>query len=303
MQIVTVLGKICGKLFSPRSTAYRKLQAFYQTVISVKKFSKRNNITVAVNVTQHCNLNCACCNQFSPLVNEYFYPAETFQKECARLLEIGGRRIGEIGLQGGEPLLHPALTEFFDIARTCFNRHNPSGRISLISNGILLLKQPESFWSSCKKNNVVIVITNYRINLDYKTMERHAKDHGVQLEYIEDTDKIEKTTNRTVLDPSGTQNIRDSFRLCFYANKCINLREGKLYTCPTVQAIHFFNAYFHQNFHVSEKDSIDIYRAKTMNEILEFLCKPIPFCRYCNWKDVQTQIPWHTSKRDISEWV
>jgi MoaA/NifB/PqqE/SkfB family radical SAM enzyme len=303
MHIVTALGMVCRKFLSPQSAAYRALAAFYQRLDSLKRQYVRNSITVAVNVTQHCNLNCACCNQFSPLVDEYFYPVETFQNECGRLLAVGKQKISMIGFQGGEPLLHPRLAEFFDIARVCFDKYNPAGRISMISNGLLLLSQPESFWRNCKKNNVTINITNYRIRLDYNAMEMTAKKYGVQFEYIEDSGIIEKTTNRMPFDMAGTQDVKTTWRLCYYANKCINLREGKLYTCPTVQGAPFFNSYFGTHLEISEKDSIDIFKAKNIDEILDFLSKPVPFCRYCNWKTAQTQIPWRTSTKSISEWA
>jgi hypothetical protein len=66
---------------------------------------------------------------------------------------------------------------------------------------------------------------------------------------------------------------------------------------------HIFNKYFNQNLVVSDADSINIYAAKSMDQIFDFLCKPVPFCRYCDWKRCETQIPWHTSIKQISEWT
>lgn len=42
-----------------------------------------------------------------------------------------------------------------------------------------------------------------------------------------------------------------------------------------------FNKFFDKNIPLVDKDGIDIYKAKSMKEILEFLSKPIPFCGYC----------------------
>jgi len=40
-----------------------------------------------------------------------------------------------------------------------------------------------------------------------------------------------------------------------------------------------------------------------MDEILDYLCKPIPFCRYCDWRRLKTGVKWSVSKKEISEWT
>lgn len=42
-------------------------------------------------------------------------------------------------------------------------------------------------------------------------------------------------------------------------------------------------------------------KAKDIEEIVEFLNRPIPCCRYC-LPNQEEKIPWGVSKRDISEW-
>jgi hypothetical protein len=39
-----------------------------------------------------------------------------------------------------------------------------------------------------------------------------------------------------------------------------------------------------------------------MDEILDFLCKPAPFCKYCNIRK-QNKIEWGISKKERKEWV
>ncbi|WP_252832299.1 hypothetical protein [Brachyspira pilosicoli] len=50
-------------------------------------------------------------------------------------------------------------------------------------------------------------------------------------------------------------------------------------------------------------DYIDIYKAKDYNEILQFLAKPVPFCRYCDVKKWKVVGNWRRSNRDISEYI
>jgi hypothetical protein len=118
-----------------------------------------------------------------------------------------------------------------------------------------------------------------------------------------DTDKLEKTMYRLPYDLEGKQNVKKSFGLCFSAIECITLKDGKLSTCKEPAQIHLFNDYFGKDLKISEDDFIDIYKANNIDEIIDFLRKPIPFCRYCNWTDSQTRLEWHVSKREISEWT
>ncbi|MDR2660389.1 MAG: hypothetical protein LBC27_10480 [Spirochaetaceae bacterium] len=164
-------------------------------------------------------------------------------------------------------------------------------------------KKTEDFWLNCRKNRVEIDITKYPIKLDYEEIEKTAEKYDLKIYYEGETDEIIKTTNYMPFDLKGKQNIKESFRLCFYSNSCVSQYKGRLYTCCAVPPVHIFNKYFNQNLLVSDADSINIYTAKDMDEIFDFLRKPIPFCRYCNWKKCETQIPWHISTKQISEWT
>jgi hypothetical protein len=103
------------------------------------------------------------------------------------------------------------------------------------------------------------------------------------------------------LDLDGGQNCQEAFKKCSAANSCSNLRNGKIYQCPTSANIGVFNEYFSQNIELSKQDYIDIYEAKSMDEIFEFLSNPVPFCRFCVNSGAESE--WRTSKKDISEWA
>ncbi|MDR1362727.1 MAG: hypothetical protein LBJ35_01570 [Spirochaetaceae bacterium] len=173
----------------------------------------------------------------------------------------------------------------------------------MLSNGVLLAKQPDSFWENCKKNDVTVEVTKYPVNIDFDAIEKAAENHGVKFSYYQKTDKITKWTNVLTLDLNGKQNIKESFRLCFEANECITLHNGRLYTCSRRAGVSNFNSYFKAGMEEADADSIDIYKAKNIDEIFDFLRKPAPFCRYCDWKNIVLYTPWHTSKKDISEWT
>jgi hypothetical protein len=54
---------------------------------------------------------------------------------------------------------------------------------------------------------------------------------------------------------------------------------------------------------VAPEDFIDIYKEGEIKRILEFLARPVPFCRYCNLDKVSYGERWEPSKREMGEWT
>ncbi|NDV47348.1 radical SAM protein [Paludibacter sp. 221] len=278
----------------------RKLLPF---VRKVKKKNSQRKDTIPIlhlHLTDHCNLNCRGCDNFSPLAPATSYAdIEVFEKDCTRIAKLMEGRIDEIQLLGGEPLLHPKIIDFMEITRKCF----PNTPINIVSNGLLLPKQTTEFWESCRKNDIHIIVTKYPVKLDYKKIEQHVRAQGVAFSYYGNTEKVDKTMQCIPLDVEGKQDARDSFLRCSRANRCISLDGGKIYTCSLIPYVKYFNKHFNKDLVVSPADYIDIYEAKSGDEILDFVSKPVPFCRYCNIKGTIWDIGFGVSKKDISEWT
>jgi MoaA/NifB/PqqE/SkfB family radical SAM enzyme len=207
--------------------------------------------------------------------------------------------VQEIQLLGGEPLLHPQVIDFVAIARKYF----PSVTIKIVSNGILLLKQSEKFWNACQEYKIEIVVTKYPIKIDYEKIKQIAEKQKVKFSFYGTTAEIAKNMQCMPLDLTGKQNARDSFLRCSSANRCVSLDNGRIYTCSLIPYVKYFNAHFAQNLPVTEDDYKDIYKVKNMDEILNFLCRPMPFCRFCNQRGIILDIGYGISKKEISEWI
>lgn len=178
-----------------------------------KNMRRRDMIPILhFHLTDHCNLNCRGCDNFSPLAPDTFTETEAFEADCRRMAQLMGtrNRIKEIQLLGGEPLLHPQVTRFMDIARSCFP-HTP---INLVSNGLLLPKEDERFWECCRRNDVQIIVTKYPIKFDYHAMAAHVRAQGVRFSFYGNTEVVEKTMVCVPLDVEGRQNATDSFLRC-----------------------------------------------------------------------------------------
>jgi MoaA/NifB/PqqE/SkfB family radical SAM enzyme len=277
----------------------RELLPYWRKITKKNLRVKKMIPILHLHLTDHCNLNCKGCDNFSPLAPEIFTDIAVFEHDCKRMAELATDRIQEIQLLGGEPLLHPDIIHFMDVTRKYF----PSTKIIIVSNGILLRKQTDKFWESCKKNNIQIIVTKYPVNFDYKSTEQYVKARGVEFSFYGNTETEVKTMQCLPLDLEGKQNARDSFLRCSRANRCVSLDNGKIYTCSLIPYIKHFNSHFNKSLIVSVDDYIEIDKAKNLDEIMTFISKPMPFCRYCKLKGTIWDIGYGVSKKAITEWT
>ncbi|WP_313186519.1 radical SAM protein [Lacrimispora sp.] len=254
-----------------------------------------------VHLAEHCNLNCKSCSHFSPLAKPEFMDINVFKKDMERLSIITKQDVERIELLGGEPLLNPDITEYFDITR----RNFPDTTIMLLTNGLLLSQQHVEFWESCRNNKVRISVTKYPINFDYNRMEQLIKNNHVEFGYWMKSDEKQKEFWHMHLDLNGKQNAEYSFSRCTWGGGCIALKEGKLYPCVMIAYIQHFNSYFNKNLPITENDYIDIYEAAEINEIFDKLVSVPDFCRFCTFDNGQRvyNTEFGISKKEILEWT
>lgn len=252
----------------------------------------------AVDLAEHCNLNCRGCDHFAPLAEECITQVNEYESDIKRLSILLGNNVSQIKLEGGEPLLNPHIVRFIEITYKYF----PHSAISIYTNGTLLLKMTDSFWEACSKYGVSLVVTKYPIAFDYDMAYKKAEKKNVEMHYYSGGEVVKKLRHHP-LDVQGNQNIEENFYNCFLANNCIMLKSGRLFTCTAIPNMRHFNRYFEQNLEVTEDDSIDIYNNVTYQDIMSFLSKPVPACRYCKVADRTDGHEWCVSKKDIGEWT
>jgi MoaA/NifB/PqqE/SkfB family radical SAM enzyme len=263
----------------------------------IYKFRFRKHLDVIeFQLAEHCNLNCAGCDHFSSLAHEEYAEVNEVARDMERLSSLTEGNIKEIRLIGGEPLLHQDVAAFFPVVRTYF----PRSRILLFNNGILLKKQPDSFWEACRDNNIVLYVTKYPIKIDVETIEAKCKHYGV--EFLQPPGIRDDEMYRCVLSLEGKGDVKANWKYCFH-NYWTFLRNGRIYPCPFYANIRHFNQHFKTNLPLTDKDSIDIHQAKNGQEILRFLSKPIPACRYCDIGAYTYGHKWGITKKDIKEWT
>ena len=293
-KIKELLKKIVPATYQKTNDLYKLM---LKEMIDIKsRGTVKSILDYEVQLVEHCNLNCKGCSHFSPLCKEEFLDVNEYERDCKRLSELFEGEANFIRLMGGEPLLHPKIAEFLKITRNNF----PTATIDLDTNGILVLSMKKNFWKEMHDNNINLTITKYPIKLDYDKIKEKCNKEKVKFRFF-DEQPVRQFTHLP-LDLEGRGQIECNFFSCYLANSCHTLKHGKMYTCSTVPHVNHFNEYYNCNLNISKKDSIDIYKATSGDEILEFLAKPIPFCRYCNVNAREHGFDWEISKKDILEW-
>ena len=289
-------------------------------LISEKMMPRQKEVwQFEINLADHCDLNCQCCDHFSPLAEEAYLDLEQFTRDMRRMSELMDGQTGLVKLLGGEPLLNKQITEYMRVARECF----PAAQICIITNGLLLPRSGDdvfgnALWEAAKRYEVEIYMTKYPIPLPIDKITEQAEAHGIQVTLVPPENKKaarfwicsdlsdlsyagEKFSVKDALDLSGQQ---EKYRWisCFHFNRCTTLKEGKIYTCPIIAYSYIFNQYFEQHLEVKDDCYIDIYKAGSFQEITEFVTHRPSFCDYCAVHKRSIR-PWKKSERSIDEWA
>lgn len=297
------LNKTLPETYITKNDIFQLKTDFNKSLINlyegIARCQPRKFLKFEVHIVDHCNLNCRGCGHFSPISSPVYLDLDQYKKDLLRIHKLFGINVRLINLMGGEPLLHSRLTDFFFITRKIF----PDTNISLITNGLLLPNMSNSFWEAIEENDIQIEVTRYPIKFDYSFISELAKTKHARFCFFGSTKYTARTFNRLPLDLAGTQDEVLSYIMCYMANDCIALKNGKLYPCP-VAAYAYKISHIHDiKFTNLNRDFIDIYAAESAEQIMEFLSRPIPFCRYCNVKKRTGGHPWRPSNKDISEWL
>jgi hypothetical protein len=288
-------------------TDYFIMSEFNKNKIAYKLTPRpTDRMWIEVNLADHCNLNCQCCDHFSQLVKEaHFLDFNVFKRDMERLAELSANHIGIMKLQGGEPLLHKDVNKFVELTRSLF----PKALVYFFTNGLLLMKSEKNengnFWQCCKDNDVTLQLTEYPINLNVAAIEEKAKEYGVKLQVFgEVADRVRGKTKRSTKHPFALDgNIgKWQYISCYHFNETITLKNGRLYTCSIIPYANYFNEAFDQHLELSDANSIDIHNANTYEEIAEFVTRRVPFCNYCDVKH-RRSLPWARSDKTLDEYV
>lgn len=253
--------------------------------------------TLETHIMDQCNLNCKRCAHFSPLVPKDTPPINLNDiiNDLIRLNAIGCTpKVFKI--LGGEPLLHPNLEDFLEAFRGVLVGVD----ILIWTNGLLLPRMSKSFFNKCKKYNIRIVITPYKVSRENKAIQEVVAQNPGIVKY---DDYFCDYFWEIPLTIQGIPfNIERNWQDCrINKGRCTTLRNHKLYPCCFPAYIKFLNS---KGFNFEEsKDGINIYEIENERDIENRLYSPIDFCQYCNGK-IFDEHPWEQwSEKNDGGWV
>jgi len=247
-----------------------------------------------VKITDHCNLRCHGCTNFSNITQPGFLSLESFDADFKRLSEL--MVISNIFLLGGEPLLHPRLADFTRVAR----KHFPKSRIYVFTNCLILPKMDESIWEAFAKERIIVKLDDYPVKIDKERIESLSRKHGVKISWT--TPRIRFF--RVPIDLEGAQDKVQAFNECTNVDNCPNIKDGRLYPCGRVANMGEFQQHYGvTGLDAGPDDSMSIYDEHVDPwQIIDFLTKPIPWCSHCDY-DSMYWYDWRPGKDTLEDWT
>ena len=253
-----------------------------------------------INIVDQCNLNCKGCTHFSNICDNKFVSLDKYKSDLEMIVEKFN--LYNFRLLGGEPLLHPQLSELVDITRKIL----PNSRIIIVTNGLLINKLSDSVLKKLSERNVIVSISLYEPTFEMlesiiNVLKQYNINYLINDDYFKGTEVIEKFHTRlsTTRSQEGyLANERCSGRFCRF------LRDGKISKCYYPLLIELLNKKSGMNFEVSKDDYIELRDIVNGWDAIEKMNGDIPFCEYC--REYLDEYKWeahHKNHSDYSSYV
>ena len=260
-----------------RSTLKKNSKFIEEIVCPSPKLEGGRIHLLQFHVSDTCNLKCKHCSHFSPLCKQRDYKKGDIIKDLERMAFLTKENpVDDIGILGGEPLLNPDIEFYMEKTREIF----PYPSITVITNAILLEKMPDSFFITAAKNRIVIVLSKYFEDDFYTNIIKKLESFNVIWRFTP-----ERLGGMNFVSCNLCKNSKyteeEAWDLCPTKNSCILLRDGKLYSCPSIPFRKNVIEYFNEDIPTFEDDGVSIYE-NNFNEIITELSKPKKSCKYCS---------------------
>ncbi len=229
-----------------------------------------------ISIVYHCNFSCRSCSHLSPRMDRYFVNPDGIFKAMSALSKNYHPK--HVRLVGGEPLLHPNLLDVIDAVRDS----GISECIRILTNGVLLGCQPDSFWERVDEVHISIY-PSYQLSSEKLSICRQ-----IAIAYDVDIQILHFNYFREAYSDLGTTNIdlvRRIYSTCQIAHRwhCHTISDdGYFYMCPQSQFIpkglKSISSLEMVNDGLRILDS-DIF----LDELLSYLSsvQPLQSCNYC----------------------
>lgn len=246
-------------------------------------------------IMDSCNLNCKGCTHFSNLYEiDSNVSYEQFMNDINQLSQKCF--VIQLRLLGGEPLLNTDCIKYLICARKAF----PDADISVVTNGLLILKQSSQLFETMRENEIGFHISQYLPTMKIKKLiEEKCREE--RIDYFFERNVITEFTRH--LSMRGNSDPEVSQCACI-SRGCRFLRNGRLYKCPTEGMIDRFATEYGYRDILGETKGFDIYD-NTINweqKLADYHNLPVAVCRYCSEK--RENYEWEIQNHpNVADWL
>ena len=205
-----------------------------------------------IHVAHACNLACESCSHYS---NHAHKGLVSLEEAEAWMAPWGGRIAPKFfSLLGGEPTVHPELTQFVRIAR----KHWPRSTLRIVTNGFFLDRHPELPAFMREDGRTLLNISVHHDSAEYRERmrpvlelaEKWARDYGIRIQVFTSN---ESWTRRykgygAAMEPFDDRQPRASWENCA-AKTCPQVFEGSIWKCAPLAYLRMQ----HERFGLSER--------------------------------------------------
>lgn len=196
-----------------------------------------NGIRLELHVSHACNLACESCSHYS----NQGHKGNVSLDEADRWMGAWRDRIAvrEMNLLGGEPTIHPELSQFIPLVR----RHWPSALIHVVTNGFLLARHPDLPLAMRDAGNSLLSLSIHHDAPEYRKrlaptidlLRSWQADYGTAIS-IRPSFKFWTRRYEGIgaeMMPYEDNDPRRSWEIC-PSKYCRQLFDGKLWKCPPI---------------------------------------------------------------------
>lgn len=235
---------------------------------------------IEIYITNECNLTCSECNRY----NNYDFSGHHDWRASESAILTWGKRISAplITIIGGEPMLHPELFSWVDLACRAW----PNTRVMVQTNGTVSHPDAERIRRHSPFTGIVASLHNVSMEKTIKKRNSFFRKMG--------TDIIDNTQfmDCALRDQGSHFVVHDSdpelaFNACSmkYSHTILH---GKLHKCPMVAVLPEFQQQYAVQLSTRQQQLLDEYKPLTVDctdqDLLVFLDNEdacVPQCNLC----------------------
>jgi len=249
-----------------------------------------------LHVTHSCNLTCESCSHYSNHGHKGLLALE----EADEWMTFWSNRLDPkvFSLLGGEPTLHPQLSEFVTLSR----RHWPQAHLRIVTNGFFLHRHPglPQILSSDPDAAIYLSIHHHsqvylaRLRPSLALLSESVRAHGIKAVVYPSSKRWTRRYKGfgAAMEPFEDGHPRRSWERC-RAKFCPQLFEGRIWKCPPLAYLKLQDA----RYGLSEKWKPYLNYAPLSPECLDeelnefFNREDESFCSMCPAAPEKFQLP------------